>query len=130
MTINIPNSAGVYEIRWARNGEPQPISRANGIDESGRLYIGKSYDLKQRIRRFRRGILRSIEGRENSNIHTAAFTYAVYQYGKKFRSEQLELRYASLSKQEADRFEKDLLAKYVSTYLDKPPLNISVARMR
>lgn len=126
--ITIPSESGVYEIRWALEGAPQPISRANGTDCSGCLYIGKSQNLKNRLKRFRNGIRRAAKGHANRNIHSGALTYSYYDFKRKFRPEQLQARYARLSKDEIDRAEGKLILIYVRTYLDKPPLNISVKR--
>ena len=63
---DVPSVAGVYQMRWGVNGKPKSIHRANGVDKSGLLYIGKATNLKRRLRALYRGI---IEGRLT---HTAA----------------------------------------------------------
>jgi hypothetical protein len=128
--VSIPPSSGVYQIRWAIDGNPLPISRANGTDDSGCLYIGKSVNLKNRLRKFRRGIQLGAEGRPTPNIHSGTYTYSFYDFARKFKPDQLECRYAELPRSEIDHTEGDLLLRYVQTHLDKPPLNISVKRMR
>jgi hypothetical protein len=127
--IAIPSESGVYEIRWALKGVPQPISRANGTDCSGFLYIGKSQNLKNRLRRFRNGIRTAAKGHANRNIHSRALTYSYFDFTRKYRPEQLQGRYARLPKAKIDCAEGKLILSYVRTYLDKPPLNISVKRL-
>jgi hypothetical protein len=118
----VPRKAGVYQIRWAINGIAQTVSRANGLDASGLLYIGKSADLRRRIRDFRRCVI----GKEAP--HSAGRTYIRYNFRRKFKPEQLEIRWAVLPKGDHDGKEKELLNEYVRSYLDKPPLNISIRR--
>jgi len=124
----IPNDPGVYQIRWAINGAPQPISRFNGVDESGCLYIGQTDNLARRIRRFCRGITQGSHGPNIRNRHTAAVTYIVYGFNRKIKPEELEFRYSELLKSEILECEGRLLQEYIRNYLDKPPLNTSVRR--
>lgn len=118
---SIPSSSGVYQIRWGINGKPQVIRRANGDDDSGLLYIGKSKNLQDRIKKF----WRRIHGRGG---HTAGWTYDFYEYRKKFKPEQMEVRWVQLPEDEIGEMEVYLLLEYVGKYLDRPPLNISIPR--
>lgn len=115
----IPPSEGVYQIRWAIHGKPQIIHRANGDDKSGILYIGEG-NLMERIESFWRRI-NHLSGR-----HTAGWTYDHYEFGRKFKPEQLEVRW--LKHSECGRMEDELLWDYVVKYLDKPPLNMKIPR--
>lgn len=120
---DVPTVAGVYQMRWVSNGKPKPINRLNGVDESGILYIGKATNLRTRLRALYRGI---IEGHLTS--HTAAYTYAWDDFDKKFKPQQLEVHWATVSKDEIDDYEFALLGDYIEAYLDTPPLNISRGR--
>jgi len=117
-------AAGVYEIKWAVDGKPQPINRTNGIDESGLLYIGQSSNLQRRIK----GLWQHITG--GKSRHTAGRTYTTYHYERKFPPEQLEVRWALLSKEQCPKVESKLLDEYVNNFLDKPPLNLSIKRTK
>ena len=119
---DVPSVPGVYQMRWAVNGQSQAIPRANGVDKSGLLYIGKATNLKRRLRELYRGIT---EGRAN---HTAAYTYMWDNFSKKFKTDHLEVHWAVLSKEETDDYAFDLLGDYIKAYLDTPPLNISRLR--
>jgi predicted GIY-YIG superfamily endonuclease len=120
----IPPKPGVYEIRSAINGKPQPIDRANGIDKSGLLYIGQSHNLKRRIKGFWQHI------NEGKQRHTAARTYQTYGFEQKFPPEHLQIRWTQLSKEETGHIESLLLDSYANKFLDKPPLNISIKRTK
>lgn len=126
---SVYHEPGVYQIRWAMDGKPQSISRANGIDDTGCLYIGKTIDLKRRVNSLLRGIIQGMRTNTVSYAHTAVYTYTFYGFAKKFKPEQLEIRWAQLQKGAIDLWEESLLGKYVEKYLDKPPLNISLRRM-
>jgi hypothetical protein len=124
----ISSGPGVYQIRWAVNGVPQPISRLNGVDALGCLYIGQTDNLARRLKRFRRGVMQGSEGQNIRNSHTAALTYIVYEFNRKIKPEELEFRYSELLENEIHKWEERLLQEYVRNYLDKPPLNSSVKR--
>ena len=119
---DVRSAAGVYEMRWAVNGKPQSIDRANGVDRSGLLYIGKATNLKHRLRALYRGIV------HKRLTHTAAYTYIWDGFDKKFKPQQIEVRWAVVSEEEIDDYEFALLGDYIQAYLDTPPLNISRGR--
>lgn len=50
----LQENPGVYKIYWIENGQPKPIGRLAGEDESGVLYIGEGKNLKRRINGFRK----------------------------------------------------------------------------
>ena len=120
---SIPRSPGVYEIRWAIEGKPQPIDRVDGVDAEGLLYIGKTKNLRSRTRSFWRYI------KTEKSRHTAGYTYVFYDYERKFRPDQLEVRWMTVSQDEIDKEETKLLDDYINKYLDRPPLNISIKRL-
>ena len=119
---SIPSSSGVYQIRWAIDGKPQVIHRANGDDNSGLLYIGKSKTLRSRIGVFWKDVINKTE------VHTAGYTYFYYSYEKKFKPEQLGVRWSPLPEDEFDSWEDELLEDYAGKYLESPPLNIRLPR--
>ena len=114
--------SGVYQIRWSIDGKPQPIHRADGVDERGLLYIGRSKDLKSRIWSFWRNIKTDV------GLHTSAITFRDYNYGRRFEENQLEVRWVTLPNDQANSVEREKLRDYIEKYLDAPPLNISKRR--
>ena len=120
----IPSLSGVYQIRWAIDGKPQLIHRANGDDEFGLLYMGETKNLRLRVRNF----WDMVQKGSSVGSHTAGWTYAYYEFNKKFKPEQLEVRWAQSPEDEMGEWEDVLLEDYVAKYLDKPPLNIQVPR--
>jgi len=121
---SIPTSSGIYEIRWAVDGRPQPINRVNGVDESGLLYIGKTRFLRLRIASF----WRYIKSERKEPPNAAAYAYVFYSYYFKFKPEQLEVRWMTLSEDKIDMERERLLFYYAMKYFDRPPLNISIKR--
>lgn len=136
----VPKTSGLYQLRWAIDGKPQPINRVDGVDVSGCLYVGKTtakQGLKTRIKKLRRGLIQ-LKNNAMSYTHTAIYTYSLYGFHKKFKLEQIEVRWAELLKEgksleehkyEVDYWEEKLLGDYVEKYLDKPPLSISIRRL-
>ena len=120
----IPREPGIYEVRWTIDGEPQPINRADGVDDQGLLYIGVSVNLQLRIKNFWRRI------RGERAAHTAGHTYVAFNFKRKFKPEQLGIRWALLPKEELKNAESKLLEQYVEKFLDKPPLNLVIGRKR
>ena len=127
---DVPPLPGVYQMRWGGAGAPKPIPRTNRVDSSGCLYVGSATDLQRRIRVLRRGILQGDRTRNVADIHTAAYTYTVFGYCAKFPSEELEVRWAETAKSRIRDHEANLLADYVRSYFDKPPLNSVVKRLK
>ena len=124
----IPKTSGLYQLRWAIDSKPQPINRANIIDDAGCLYIGKTANLYRRIKRLIRG-LTELKTNNVSYTHTAIYTYSYYSFNKKFKPEQIEIRWVETPKEEIDNWEEKLIGDYVEKYLDKPPLNINIRRL-
>lgn len=118
----VPLESGVYEIRWAINGNAQPINRVDGTDEEGLLYIGKASEIKKRLRRFWNYI--TLE----KGKHTAGHTYLIYDYERKIKHNQIETRWRTIPKEDMDDVETKLIDDYLDMYLDSPPLNISIKR--
>lgn len=121
---DIPKEPGIYQVRWAINGKPQPINRLDRADNSGLLYIGVSTNLQSRIKNF----WKRLKG--GKAPHTAGHTFTAYNFERKIRPEHLEVRWAQLQKRELDSTETIFLEKYVKKFLDKPPLNLAVKRKR
>jgi len=47
----IPKNLGIYFVRWSKNGCSVPINRITGIDRKGILYIGRSKNIRRRIKK-------------------------------------------------------------------------------
>jgi hypothetical protein len=118
---DIPEKPGVYMIRHAeRKGSPAKINRVYGIDEQGILSIGETINLKDRLR----GFHRTIEGPRRWSNHAASWYYVSCRYDRFFKKDGLQFRYRiTKTKEEAEREEFILLAKYRNKFLDLPPLN-------
>jgi len=124
----VPKMSGLYQLRWVIDGRPQPINRANNIDDSGCLYIGKTANLYRRIKRLNHGLIQ-LQTKNVSYTHTAIYTYSYYGFNKKYKPEQIEIRCVEKPKEETDYWEEKLIGDYVEKYLDKPPLNINIRRL-
>jgi hypothetical protein len=120
---NIPERPGVYIIRYSRiKGVPAKINRAYGIDKQGTLSIGETSNLKDRLR----GFNRTIKGNIRRSNHAAGWYYVSCRYDRLFRKDGLQFRYkVTNTKEEAERKEFILLARYRNKFLDLPPLNNS-----
>ena len=118
----ITTTSGVYEIGASINGQPQPINRAKDVDKNGLLYIGKTKNIRKRIKNFWRHV------REEGNQHTAAETYLLYEYNTKFQRESLQARWLALPEGMQKKAEWKLIDEYLEKYLDSPPLNIHIHR--
>lgn len=119
----IPKSSGIYEMRWAVDNEPRSIPRLNDVDKTGLLYIGKSKNLRRRIRQIQRYVT------DQKLRHTAMYTYWYYGFDKKIELNHLQVRWSQVPQNEIDDWEEELIANYVMRYLDKPPLNINLGRI-
>jgi len=118
---NIPERPGVYIIRYSQiKGAPAKVSRAYGIDKQGILSIGETSNLRDRLR----GFYRTIKGNRRSSNHAASWYYVSCRYDRFFKKEGLQFRFkVTNTKEEAEREEFILLAKYRNKFLDLPPLN-------
>lgn len=128
----LPAGAGVYIIR-AKNwgGTFHRISRLNGIDNQGVVYIGKSKRLRYRVQTFRNVIFRSTEDKDGlQQGHVAANRYTrIRSIGDAVPAQRLWVQiysyYGNQAIQMAGRQEKILLRDYMRNFGEVPPLNFS-----
>lgn len=131
---HIEEKPGVYIVRYLEGGLPKHFTRLNGIDEEGILCIGKSVNLRRRIREFVKDI--ATKGLPEK-YHSEGWNFRKYfrdnPNPKAFKPkiENMEVIWKALSSEdEADNLETELIQDYVMTFQDKPPLNISIKRKR
>ena len=131
---HIYEKPGVYIIRYLEGGSPKQFTRLNGIDEEGILCIGKSVNLRRRIREFLKDI--TTEGLAEK-YHSEGWNFRKYFRDNpnpkaiKPKKENMEVIWKVLNTEyEADKLETELIQDYVMTFQDKPPLNISIKRKR
>ena len=63
-------------MQWAREGNPQVICRLGGTDREGLFYIGRTNNLRRRIRLFWKGV----NGEESTVPRSDANTYIDFDY--------------------------------------------------
>jgi hypothetical protein len=117
---HIPEFGGVYLIHSYNNQIPIRLNRVLGTDEEGVLYIGKSENLRERLRMFWRVL--------NPKLKATAHTFGTkYNDNKKLR-EAFPLKSLYVSYRittEPKTLESELLDKYFSKYGEVPPFNSS-----
>jgi hypothetical protein len=130
----LPKEPGVYILTYVENGEPKAFARLNGIDDEGILLIGKTVNLRRRVREFYKDILS--EGLEEK-YHSEGWNFRAYfrdnknPHAIKLKAESIRVHWTPMkSEKEAYRFETQLIQDYVTKFQDKPPLNISIKRQR
>ena len=130
----IDKKLGVYIIRYLEGGSPKRFTRLNGIDEEGILCIGKSVNLRRRIREFLKDI--ATKGLAEK-YHSEGWNFRKYFRDNpnpkaiKPEIENMEVFWKAMnSEDEADKLETELIQDYVLIFQDKPPLNISIKRKR
>ena len=131
---HIDEKPGAYIIRYLEGSSPKHFTRLNGIDEEGILCIGKSNNLRRRIREFLKDI--ATEGLKEK-YHSEGWNFRKYFRDNpnpkaiKPEIENMEVFWKAMnSEAEADELETILIQDYVMTFQDKPPLNISIKRKR
>jgi hypothetical protein len=118
-----PSQPGVYIIRHAPDGKPQPICRAGGEDPDGIIYVGTSDNLHRRLHQF------SNASRGSKVGHTGGDTYYEYNYARRFPITDIQIGWETYQKTtQANDAETDILNDYRKFYLDNPPLNIAAKR--
>ena len=132
--VHIDKKPGVYIIRCLERGSPKHFTRLNGIDEEGILCIGKSVNLRRRIREFLKDI--AAKGLKEK-YHSEGWNFRKYFRDNpnpkaiKPEIENMEVIWKTMnSEDEADELETKLIQDYVMMFQDKPPLNISIKRKR
>jgi hypothetical protein len=116
----IPETSGVYFIHSYNNGHPAKLNRVMGKDEEGVLYIGKSENLRERLRMLWRVL--------NPKLKATAHSFGTkYNANKKLREffpmKSLYVSYRITS--EPKTLEYELLDKYFLKYGEVPPFNSS-----
>ncbi|MEM0348639.1 MAG: hypothetical protein QW318_06985 [Candidatus Caldarchaeum sp.] len=74
--VGVPEKPGVYVVRWVENGKPRETPRFNGIDKNGIIYIGRSKNLKSRIRQFWRALKEEEKSGDEEGPHSGGNTYS------------------------------------------------------
>lgn len=121
-----PKSSGVYCVRSKRNGQIQVISRADGRDSDGLIYVGKTGG---RLRRRLASFVACAQPGARSGNHVAGNNYRTKNYSRLFPLEGLEFCCIEESgaEQRSD-LEADILCQYLRSFLDLPPLNFALPR--
>jgi len=91
----IPESPGVYVIRWGVEGKSKAIPRAGGVDEEGIIYIGRSKNLRRRIKQFWTNVVGKYAP------HIVGITYREYKFHRVFKPNELEVSWAVVHSAEA-----------------------------
>jgi len=116
----IPESGGIYFIYGYKNKLPIKISRVLSIDNDGVLYLGKSENLRERLRMLWRVI--------NPKLKATAHTFGTkYNINKKLREAfpLISLYVSYTITTEPKTLESELLDKYFLKYGEVPPFNSS-----
>jgi hypothetical protein len=117
---HIPKCGGVYFIYSYNNQIPIRINRVLGTDVEGLLYIGKSINLRERLRM----LWRVLNPKQNATAHTFG---TKYNKNKNLRETfPLNSLYVSfIITTEPQILESELLDKYFLQYGEVPPFNSS-----
>ncbi len=122
---SFPETPGIYIIKRVN-----AISRVGGIDRCGILYIGKSKNLRSRVRQFWR-----CEHTASGFLYTSKPEIGTLVFGKRCKSkddidEQFYSLYvkcaAPVSLKSLERAERAVLYAYVKKFGEAPPLNLSI----
>lgn len=116
----IPESGGVYFIYSYNNNTPIKLNRVLGIDKEGVLYIGKSDNLRERLRMLWRVL--------NRKLKATAHTFGTKYNNNKKLEEAFPLKSLYISFRITTNpkiLESELLDKYFSKYGEVPPFNSS-----
>lgn len=120
---HIPESPGIYFVRWARESQPVQIPRMTGIDSKGILYVGKSKNIRGRIRRLFNAIVK------NKPLHTFYKTKIFCKISQLINLEEYEITWENLeTEEEATGQEWAAIKIYCDKYHEPPPLNLSLSR--
>lgn len=117
--LNIPDVPGIYKIfSLDENDVARPLSRVLGKDPLGILYIGKSENLKDRVRM----LWRVLQPNYRASSHTFGTNYKSLQVIRDaFPYDTLAIEYEE--NPEAKIYEKSLIESYRQLYGEVPPLN-------
>ncbi len=118
--MNIPEDGGVYHIYCYKDKTPLKINRVLRLDNDGILYIGKSENLRARIRMLWRVL--------NPNLKATAHTFGTkYNENKRLKKAfPLKSLYVSFQiSKKPKTLENKLLDKYFAKFGEVPPFNSS-----
>jgi len=120
---NTPNNPGIYFVRWSRNGKAVPISRLNGFDDKGILYIGSAKKLRRRVQELRKGIKGKVEA------HTIGKTIIFCKIFEVVSLSEYEISWEELETHEnAVGQEWAAIKSYADKFKEPPPLNLGIRR--
>ena len=116
--LHVDNRPGVYRIRaFHDDGKAFTIPRLRGIDSLGILHIGKSVDLKRRIREFSRSV-------EGTPRHQAGNELYRWRSDRAIPPRCLRYEYYyTATGDDALEEEGQLQKRYRDRYLDRLPLD-------
>jgi len=115
-----PKRPGVYRVHLVRKGGKfDPVKRLGGIDDEGIIYIGKTTNLRRRLRLQlkRYGGKLSKRTREYLKYYLGRFPHKSHSFSWKCTKDESE----------AVRAEKKLLKSYFKRFLEEPPRNRALA---
>jgi len=117
--MNIPEKPGVYRIySLDQNNKPKPIQRVLSIDKSGILYIGRSNNIRDRLRM----LWRVLTPDYKATAHTFGINYNTLKIIRRaFPLNTLAIDYEINSSPKY--YEKLLLERYRQKFGEVPPLN-------
>lgn len=117
---NNPDLSGIYKIRIKNN----PIDRLLGQDKQGILAIGKSNDLKKRLKQFYKGFTEGKSHSEGKTLHL------IMKNNPKWGEEiidKLEFTYTvTKTEEEAIKLEEKEIKTYFKKFGEVPPLNSAI----
>ena len=131
----IPTGSGIYVMIYMENGKPKSIPRLNGkSDTEGILCIGKAVNLNRRILDFHGDVF---DETLYSHSHSEGWNFRRYFRDNDFpqtiklNAKNIRVCWTELeSEKDADKLETDCIQYYIMKFQDKPPLNISIKRLR
>lgn len=125
---NVQNNPGIYFLRWKKYENPVTINRLGGSDSNGLLYIGESKDLRRRLQRIWRGIIKSNKLRSKT-LHTLRKTIIFCKLHEEINIDEYEIAWQHFStKIEAQVQEAAALMLYTEKFKEPPPLNLKLCR--
>jgi hypothetical protein len=115
----IPSKPGVYHIySLDPKNKPKKLQRLIGKDEEGILYIGKSENLRERLRM----LWRVLNPDLNATAHTFGEKYNTYQVLKSnFPLNTLAIKFRCSNN--AKELEIKLIDEYINIFGEVPPFN-------
>jgi excinuclease UvrABC nuclease subunit len=120
---NVPEEPGVYMVlNVTDSGKPSKLNRLLNIDENGILYIGKSSNLRDRLRMLWRTIQPDLKatahtfGRRYKEISTLHTAYPI---------SSLAITFSLV--ENPDKEESNLLRNYCEKFGEVPPFNSSIS---